>query len=333
MVRVLAIVLILAALVTPAAANEITWKISIWGPPRTGTKPLEWFAKEVAAKTNGQMKFEITYNKGKSTDSADLLKSNSADGASFCAQYFGDKMPLSTVIDLPMFAPDNVTALGKVELALADHPALQHELRAWNVKMLLPMPLPQYQLMGTRRVAKVDDLMGAKIRIAAEMGKILEEYGASSTVVQPNEAVTLMKSGGLDLIALPYPYSYATFNIHEASKYVTDKISLGAPLCYIGVNQKSWDALPPKVQEVMLSLRPAVIAQFEGLYAQEDAGHIAAFKAKGLEFVPFSVADRARLVAKAIKYWHAWVEEREKQGLKARELFEFTQAKIREFRK
>ena len=47
--------------------------------------------------------------------------------------------------------------------------------------------------------------------------------------------------------------------------------------------------------------------------------------------MPFSVADRARLVAKAVKVWQAWVEEREKQGLKGREVFEFTQTKIREF--
>ena len=43
--------------------------------------------------------------------------------------------------------------------------------------------------------------------------------------------------------------------------------------------------------------------------------------------MPFSVADRARLVAKAVKVWQAWVEEREKQGLKGREVFEFTQTK------
>jgi hypothetical protein len=32
-----------------------------------------------------------------------------------------------------------------------------------------------------------------------------------------------------------------------------------------------------------------------------------------------------------IKVWQAWVVEREKQGLKGGEVFEFTQAKIREF--
>jgi hypothetical protein len=47
--------------------------------------------------------------------------------------------------------------------------------------------------------------------------------------------------------------------------------------------------------------------------------------------VSFNATDRARLVARSIKVWQAWVAEREKQGLRGREVFEFTQAKIREF--
>ena len=80
----------------------------------------------------------------------------------------------------------------------------------------------------------------------------------------------------------------------------------------------------------MLSLREPAVAQYEGIYAREDAVSIEAFKKQGLEFVPFNQGDRARLVAKAIKVWQGWVDEREKQGLKGRQVFEFAQAKIRE---
>ena len=63
----------------------------------------------------------------------------------------------------------------------------------------------------------------------------------------------------------------------------------------------------------------------------DDAAHIARFKSKGLEFVRFDAADRTRLVAKSIKVWNAWIEEREKEGLPGREVFIFAQQKIREF--
>jgi TRAP-type C4-dicarboxylate transport system substrate-binding protein len=322
---------LLAALAAVPAAAETTWKVQVWGPKRASTAPFEWYAKEVTAKTGGQMKFDIAYEKGKVTDSVDLLKSGAADGAFVCAQYFGDRMPLVTVLDLPLFSPENVSVLGRVELALADHPAIEAELKKSNIKLLLPAPLPQYQVMGTRRVAKVDDLQGAKVRISPEMGRVLGEYGAQVSVISSADSAAALKEGKLDLVALPYPYAFATYKVDDASKYVTDKISLGAPLCYMGASQKSWDALPANVKKVMLDLRQPAVARYEQTYAADDAAQIAGFKAKGLEFVPFSLADRTRLVAKAIKIWNAWVEEREKQGMPGREVFEFTQAKIREY--
>jgi len=319
-----------SALGAPATA-ETTWRASLWSPPRAATQPFEWYAKEVAAKTGGQLKIEFAYSKGKAPEAAAVLKSGAAEMAYFCAQYFPDTMPLATVLDLPMFAPEKISVMGRVELALADHPAIQAELKQWNTKMLIPLPLPQYQLMGTRRVAKLDDFKGAKLRISGEMGKVLQEYGALISVIPSNESNAALKAGTLDVVALPYPSSFASFKIDDASKYVTEKISLGAPLCYLGASQKAWDALPAGVQKLMLSLRQPAVAQYEEIYAREDAPNIAAFKAKGLQFADFSPVDRARLLARAIKVWQAWVEEREKQGLKGKEVFEFTQAKIREF--
>jgi len=327
--RVALSALLLAAFAAQGA--ETTWNIQIWGPKRASAAPLEWYAQEVTARTGGQMKFNFSFEKGKATDAVDLLKTGTADGAYICTQYTADKTPLVGVLDLPMFSPDRVSVLGRVELALADHPAIENELKRFNIKLLVPVPLPQYQVMGTRRIAKVDDFQGSRIRIGGEMGRVLTDYGAQISTIPATEAAAGVKDGKIDLVALPYPYAFAAYKIEDVSKYVTDKISLGAPLCYLGANHKSWEALPPAVKKVMLELRPLAVARFEQAYAAEDAGNVARFKSRGLEFVEFSAADRARLVAKAIKIWNAWIEEREKQGLPGREVFEFTQGKIREY--
>jgi TRAP-type C4-dicarboxylate transport system substrate-binding protein len=324
-----AVAMALAAL-TPQSLGAATWKASIWGPSRSSTLPFESYAKEVAAKTGGQVKIEFTYDRNKPTDAADLLKSGARDAAYICSSHVGEKMPLMTVLDLPMFTPDSIPALAKVELALADHPVIQSELKTWNARMMIPVPLPQYQLMSTRPIAKVADFKGAKVSVPPEMGKMLEEYGASTQPMSGPETLSALKSGAIDIVALPYPFGFAELKIHEGAKYVTEKISLGTHLCYFAVSQKSFEALPAKVQETMLSLRQPAVAQYETIYAREGAGNIEAFKQKGLQFVTFSPADRARLVAKAIKQWQGWVEDREKQGLQGKEVFEFAQSKIRE---
>ncbi|HUL95368.1 MAG TPA: TRAP transporter substrate-binding protein DctP [Usitatibacter sp.] len=322
--------IVLWALAAMPAVAETTWKVQVWGPKRASLVPFEWYAREVAARTNGQVKLDIAYDKGKVTDAMGLLASGAADSTFICTQFFAERMRLLTLIDLPLFTPKSITAVGLLELALGDHPAVQAELKKSGIRMLLPTPLPQYQFMGTRRLAKIDDFRGARVRISPEMGRILGEYGAQVIATSTAEAAGALKEGKLDLVALPYPYAFATYKVDDASKYVTDTISLGSPLCYMAASQKSWEALPAGVKKVMLELREPALARYEQAYAADDAATIAAFKSKGLEFVAFNPSDRTRLVAKAIKIWNAWIEAREKEGLPGNEVFEFAQAKIRE---
>ena len=317
--------------VAASTATATTWKVEIWGPRRASIVPFEWYAQEVTARTGGQMKFDIAYDKGKVTDAVPLLQSGAADGTFVCTQFFAEKMRLLTLLDLPMISPDSLAAVGRVELAVADYPAVEAELRKSNVKLLLPTVLPQYQFMGTRRLATIEDFQGAKVRISPEMGRVLGEYGAQVIMTSTADAAGALKAGKLDLVALPYPYAFVTNKVDDVSKYVTDNISLGSPLCYIAVSQKSWEALPPNVKKVMSELREPAVARYEKAYASDDAAQIAKFKEKGLQFVSFNPADRTRLVAKSIKVWNAWIEAREQEGLPGRELFIFTQAKIREY--
>ena len=316
-----------------AATTATTWKIEFWGPKRATLAPYEWYAKELAARTGGRMNLELSYDKGNPKDQIEQLNSGAADAAFVCSQYVTEKVPLATVLDLPMFTPSSVVALGRTELALAEHPAIEAELRKWNTKMLLPTPLAQHQLMGTRKVARIEDLKGAKIRMSGDMGRILAEYGAEVMTFPASESMPALKSGKIDLVSLPYPSTFAAYKVQDSSKYATENISLGAALCYLAVNIKSWEALPADVRKVMLDLREPLIKRYPDAYAIEDAASFADFKAKGIELVKFNPVDRARLVARAIKTWDAWIDEREKQGLKGRQVFEFTQQKMREYSK
>jgi TRAP-type C4-dicarboxylate transport system substrate-binding protein len=165
------------------------------------------------------------------------------------------------------------------------------------------------------------------------MGRILATYGAQIVTFPASESTAALKSGRIDLVSLGYPSTFAAYKVQDASKYATENISLGAALCYLAVNIKSWDALPADVRKVMLDLREPLNKRYPEAYAGEDAAALADFKSKGVEPVKFNPVDRARLVARAIKTWDAWIDEREKQGVKGREVFEFTQQKIREYSK
>lgn len=312
-------------------AQEVTWKAALFGPPRAVTMPLDWFAKQVAEKTGGKVKIELVYGEAlaKATEMPEGLRGGAFEVAQLCASYYPGKMPLWTVFDLPMSTPDDVVHQGRVHQEAAEHPAIAAEFKRWNFRMLIPSPLPQYQIMGQRKFVKVEDFNGARIRVSGEMAKVLEAYGAVKSLVPAPEVFPSLERGVIDAATFPGTYAFASYRLHEISKYYIDKISLGSQPCFYAVSETAWNKLSKDQQKLMLDLREGALAEFARAYKAADDKNYDAFRAKGVEVVNFPAAERAKLVSNAGKFWQAWVDDMQKRGLKAREVFDFVQARTK----
>lgn len=322
-------------LVGPAPAQQTTWKVAVFGPPRAVTAPIELMAREAAAKTGGQLKIEPVYGEAlsKATEMIDGLKAGAFEGALLCASYYPGKLPLYTVLDLAMLAPDGIMAQARVQMAVAEHPAIAQEFKRWNVRMLIPGPLPQYQMMGKKRITRVEDLKGVRVRVSGEMARVLEDFGAVKSLVPAPETYTSLERGVVDMITFPATYAFVSYRLHEISRYFIDKISLGSQPCFWGASEAAWAKLSPAQQKILLDLRePAVQAGVEA-YAKADEKNYADFKAKGVEVINFPPAERAKLTANAGKHWQEWVQDKEKKGLPGKAVLEFVQARIKEHAK
>jgi TRAP-type C4-dicarboxylate transport system substrate-binding protein len=316
----------------PASGGPVTWTVAIFGPPRPTTAPLEFLAKEVAARTGGQLKIEPVYGEAlsKATEMLDGLKAGVFEAANICASYYPGKLPLFTVLDLPMLAPDDIQAQARVQMALAEHPAMQQEFKRWGVRMLLPIPLPQYQLMGKKRITRAEDLKGVRVRVSGEMAKILEDFGAVKGLVSAPEAFTALERGVLDMISFP-TFAFVSYRLHEISKYFIDRISLGSQPCLWAVTETAWGKLAPPHQKLLLDLREPAIQRAVQAFAVADEKAYPDFRARGIEIINFPPAERARLAANAGKHWQAWVADKEKRGLPGKQILEFVQARIKEY--
>src|SRR3989337_1486286 len=171
------------------AQQTVTWKAALFGPPRALTKPMDWWAHEVATRTNGQVKIELIYGEAlaKATEIPEGLRAGAFEMGLFCAAYYPGKFPLYTVLDLPMLTPDDVRVQARAEIALGEHPALVAEMKRWNAKLLLPAPLPQYQIMGQKKITRAEDFKGLRIRVSGEMARVLEDFGAVKSLVPAPE--------------------------------------------------------------------------------------------------------------------------------------------------
>ncbi|MBI3629290.1 MAG: TRAP transporter substrate-binding protein DctP [Candidatus Rokubacteria bacterium] len=317
----------------PAGAQPVSWKVAVFGPPRPATASIEFLAKEVAARTGGQIKIEPVYAEAlsKATEMLDGLKAEAFEAALLCASYYPGKLPVFTVLDLAMLTPDNIMAQARVQMALAEHPVMQQELKRWGIRMLLPTPLPQYQMMGKKRITRVEDFKGVRIRVSGEMAKVLEDFGAVKSLVPAPETYTALERGVVDMITFPGTYGFASFRLHEISRYYIDKISLGTQPCFWAVTEGAWGKLPAGHQKLMLDLRePAARAAMQA-FAAADGKDYPEFKARGIEVINFPPAERAKLAANAGKHWQEWVADKERRGIPARQVLEFVHAKIKEY--
>jgi len=327
------VAVLLGALVMAGAAGAepVTWKAALFGPPRAVTQPLDWFAKEVAARTGGQVRIELVYGEAlaKATEFPDGLRGGAFEIAMLCASYYPGKLPLWTVLDLPMFTPDDILVQGRAQMAVAEHPAVLDDFKRWNLRLLLPAPLPQYQVMSKKKITRVEDFKGVRIRVSGEMAKVLEEYGAVKSLVTAAEVFPSLERGVIDAATFPGTYAFASYRLHEISKYYIDKISLGTQPCFYAASQAAWNKLSPQHQKVMLDLRESALGEFARAYRAADDRNYGEFRARGVEVIDFPAAERAKLLANADKFWKAWVEDMQKKGLRGREVFEFTAARLK----
>jgi len=276
---------------------------------------------------------DIRFDLSKATEIIDGIKGGAFEAGLVCASYYPGKLPLYTVLDLAMLTPDDIMAQARVQMAVAEHPAIAQEFKRWNLRMLLPGPLPQYQLMGKRRIARAEDLKGVRIRVSGEMARVLEDYGAVKSLVPAPETYTSLERGVVDMISFPSTYAFASYRLQEISKYFIDKISLGTQPCFWGVSETAWSKLSPAQQKLMLDLREPATQAGAQAYAAADAKNYADWKARGIEIIDFPAAERAKLTANAGKHWQEWVQDKEKKGLPGKALLEFVQAKIKEHTK
>lgn len=183
------------AFASEAMATE--WNVSLWGKRRAFTEHVEKLAELVAEKTGGEFTLNISYGGlSKNTENLDGISIGAFEMAQFCAGYHPDKNPSITVLELPFLGIGDLQTEADVSMAVYKHPAAAADLARWNAKLLMPSPLPQYNLAGVGDAPQsVADLEGLTVRATGGIGAALGEVGAVPTSMAATEVRQAMDSG------------------------------------------------------------------------------------------------------------------------------------------
>ncbi len=314
-----------ALLVGEAAATE--WNVSLWGKRRAFTEHVEKLAELVSAKTGGEFTLSLSYGGlSKNRENLDGISIGAFEMAQFCAGYHADKNPSITVLELPFLGVDSLEKEIEVSMAIYGHPATQKDLARWNATLLMPSPLPQYNIAGVGTPPKaLQDFDGLTVRATGGIGKAMAAVGAVPTSMSASEVRQALDSGVVKAVAFA-PHAHMAFGTVESASWWTTNLNPGTVNCPVVVNTDALDSLSDEHRDALLgSVDEALQHYIETYNGKTMDAWGPALADKGIESITYSdteLADfRQRVAGPAAK---AWIEENNARGLPAQELYDLT---------
>ncbi|EAR52263.1 TRAP dicarboxylate transporter, DctP subunit [Oceanicola granulosus HTCC2516] len=314
-----------AALVVGIAgeAAAVEWNVSLWGQRRAFTEHVEKLAELVSEKTDGEFTLNISYG-GLSNERENLdgISIGAFEMAQFCAGYHADKNRAITVLELPFLGVETLEQEVAASEAVYLHPATVAEMARWNATLLMPSPLPQYNLVGVGEPpASLDDFEGLSVRATGGIGAAMEAVGAVPTSMSATEVRQALDSGVIKAASFA-PHAHMSFGTVETADWWTTNLNPGTVNCPVVVNTDALMSLSDEHREALLgSVDEALAHYIEHYNTQTMSAWGPLLEEKGIEQVTFSDDDIAAFrEAAAGPAREAWLEDAAAAGLPGEEL-------------
>ena len=145
-----------------------------------------------------------------------------------------------------------------------------------------------------RPITKPDDLKGIKLRTPKGTWrvKMFKAYGANPTPMSFSEVFTALQTGVIDGQENPFAQIYSA-KFQEVQKYLSLTGHVYTP-AYVTVGKKSWDKLPPDVQQALEEVAKETQTYVYETAARLEKDLLDKLKAGGIEV---NEADKAAFIA------------------------------------
>ena len=306
-----------------AVATE--WNVSLWGKRRAFTEHVEKIAELVSVKTDGKFTLNLSYGGlSKNRENLDGISIGAFEMAQFCAGYHYDKNPSITVLELPFLGVSSLEQEVEVSRAVYRHPAVIADMARWNATLLMPSPLPQYNIAGVGKPPlTLMDYEGLAVRATGGIGKAMKAIGAVPTSMSATEVRQALDSGVVKAVAFA-PHAHMAFGTVESAKWWTTNLNPGTVNCPVVVNTDALNALAETERAALLGSVDEALAHYVSHYSTKTMAKWGpTLDAKGIERITYTdqelAAFRESVAGPAAA---AWVEENTARGLPAAELLD-----------
>lgn len=323
LMKTTALSVIAIAFAGQALATE--WNVSLWGKRRAFTEHVEKLAELVNAKTGGEFTLNISYGGlSNNKENLDGISIGAFEMAQFCAGYHADKNPSITVLELPFLGVSSLEMEREISQAVYKHPAVAADLNRWNATLLMPSPLPQYNIVGVGEGPQtLADFDGLTVRATGGIGRAMTAVNAVPTSMSATEVRQALDSGVVKAVAFA-PHAHMSFGTVENATWWTTNLNPGTVNCPVVVNSDALASLSDGERDALLGSVDEALDYYVATYngkTMDAWGPL--LVEKGIEQITYDAAALGAFrEAVAGPAAEAWIEANNARGLPAQELYD-----------
>lgn len=252
------VALLTIALVSKVDANDalsqetISWNVSLWGKPRAFTEHIEELARLVRKMSNHNFTLNLSYDGlAKSYENFEGVSNNDFQMAQTCVGYDPVAMRSVSVTEIPLFEDSDFVMEARILQSLFEDERVIKEMNKRNVMLLMPTPVPQYNVFGVgKEPDSLDYFRGAQVRALGGFSQAFNEFGANSVYLPLSNLNVELYKRTVKAATLA-PHTQLEYNTLKHTTWLSENLNLGTINCPVIVNSFAYNALPSRYKTLL----------------------------------------------------------------------------------
>ena len=266
---------------------------------------------------------------GKAGDLFALTVSGVVDIGYVVPSYAADKLPLTSVAELPgTYESSCQGTMAFWQLAHDDGLLATREYEPAGVRVLYAVVMPPYQAYVRGPLGTLEDLEGKKLRTSSSgQDAIVRRLGAVPVRITAPEVYDGLSRGTIDGVIFPAS-SLLAYDLAGLVDSATTGVNFGSAVLTMMISQERWDTLSPALQAAMTEAGEATtrrICAYADGALEQDMNMIAE---AGVEFVELNEGSEQRLAAEMLGARQEWAGTVDGMNFPGSEILEAFEAAI-----
>lgn len=149
-------------------------------------------------------------------------------------------------------------------------------------------------LTRDRKVSRIEDLRGLRLRTPSEVAPLLKQVGADPVTMPMAEVYSALSKGVVDGVVAPAD-TLRSLHFSEVARYLNLLVVPRGAYPARAISEKAWAKLPPDLQAILRDAQPYWEAQLDAKVTQAEAVGLEFGRTHGQVFVDVAPAEQERL--------------------------------------